>query len=252
MCIYLWSIIGAFLLSIKASLRKTKIKILVRNIRKIFLMISPSDELYFMVRRLFKDPLISPNSMSGNELSTALVKLCTNKNVLEFGSGGSTLLIGKVAKRLISIESDRKFARNISNLIESVGLNNIQITYANIGPVKSFGQPIEFISFFFRRRYQRYTDVFYNNFIEDEQLASVVFIDGRFRVWCAIESICNLKNDFTIVFDDYLSRPYYHALGSVLGNPYQIIGDTAFFLVEADYKKKAELLKFEGYKYDFR
>jgi hypothetical protein len=215
-------------------------------------MISPSNELYFMVRRLFKDPWMSTNSMTGNELSTSLVKLCTNKNVLEFGSGGSTMLIGKVAERLLSVESDRKFARYISNQIESLGLNNTKIIYANIGPVKSFGQPIEFLSFFFRRKYQRYTDVLHNNFIEDEQLASVVFIDGRFRVWCTIESIRSLKNDFTIVFDDYLSRPYYHALGSVLGNPYQIIGDTAFFLVGAGCKKKAELLKFEGYKYDFR
>jgi hypothetical protein len=190
--------------------------------------------------------------MSGKELSTALVKLCANKIVLEFGSGGSTLLIGKVAKHLISIESDRKFARNFFNLIKTTGLNNTQIIYANIGPTKSFGQPIEFISFFFRRRYQRYTDVLYNNFIEGEQLPSVVFIDGRFRVWCAIECIRNLTNDFTIVFDDYLSRPEYHALGSVLGNPYQIIGDTAFFFIEAGCIKKEELLIFEGYKYDFR
>jgi hypothetical protein len=190
--------------------------------------------------------------MSGNELSTALLELCVNKNVLEFGSGGSTLLIGKVAKRLISIESDRKFARNISKLIQSMGIDNTELIYANIGPVKSFGQPIEFISFFFRKKYSRYTDIFYNESIGIENLASVVFVDGRFRVWCVIESIRNLRNDFTIVCDDYLSRSEYHSLGYLLGNPYQIVGEAAFFLVKANSIKNTELVRFEEYRYDFR
>ena len=251
-CIYLSSMLGPKRLSIQVSLRKCKIKILSRNILKIFLIISPSDELYFMVRRLFKDPWVSPNSMSGNEVSSELVKLCTNKNVLEFGSGGSTLLIGKVSKRLISIESDQKFARKMRKLIETMGLNNTQLIYANIGPTKSFGQPIEFISFFFRRKYQHYTGDLHNSIIDDEQLANVVFVDGRFRVWCAIECIRSFTNDFTLVFDDYLSRPEYQSLSNVLGNPYQIIGDTAFFFVGAGSIKKEELLIFEVYKYDFR
>ena len=215
-------------------------------------MVSPSDELYFIMRRLVKDLWIPPNSMSGNELGQALLELCTNKNVLEFGSGGSTLLIGKVAKRLISIESDRKFARNISNLSESMDLHNTEIIYANIGPVKSFGQPIEFFAFFYRKKYQCYTDIFYNNPIGNEQLANVVFIDGRFRVWCAIESIRNLRNDFLIIFDDYLSRSEYQSLRCVLGDPYRVVGDAAFFVVKADSIKNTELATFEEYRYDFR
>ena len=135
-----------------------------------------------------------------------------------------------VAQKLISIESDRKFAKNLSKTICSMGLDTTEIIYANIGPVKSFGQPIEFLTAFFRRKYPRYTDIFYSEPIRIETLASIVFVDGRFRVWCVIESIRNIRKIFTIVFDDYLSRSEYHSLGCLLGDPYQVVGDAAFFL----------------------
>ena len=180
------------------------------------------------------------------------MELCRNKNVLEFGSGGSTLLIGKVAKKLISIESDRKFARNLSKTICSMGLDTTEIIYANIGPVKSFGQPIEFLSVFFRRKYPHYTDIFKSEPIRIETLASIVFVDGRFRVWCVIESLRNIKNDFTIVFDDYLSRSEYHSLSCLLGDHYQAVGDAAFFFIKANSIKNIELVEFEKYRYDFR
>ncbi len=40
----------------------------------------------------------------------------------------------------------------------------------------------------------------------------MVFIDGRFRVACALKSIENIRDDSYLIIHDYVNRPQYHII----------------------------------------
>lgn len=42
--------------------------------------------------------------------------------------------------------------------------------------------------------------------------ADMVFIDGRFRVACALKSFSSMKDDACLMFHDYPHRPHYHII----------------------------------------
>jgi len=170
--------------------------------------------------------------MSGSELSRKLELECKSRDVLEFGSGGSTLLFAKFARKVVSVESDRQFLNHVQTSLERLGLNrNVRLIYADIGLTKSFGQPIKIFRFLYKSRYKSYTKVYFDQ-IESDFNPEIVFIDGRFRAWCAIQASLRIQNKFIIIFDDYFNRDEYHLIESVIGSPKRYCGNTAIFNIE--------------------
>jgi len=202
---------------------------------KIFSYLDSNRDLFFIYNNYFrfrKFAELSGDSMSGSELSRKLELECKSKDVLEFGSGGSTLLFAKFARRVVSVESDKQFLNHVQTSLERSNLdNNVKLIYANIGLIKSFGQPIQIFRYFYKSRYKSYTTVCFDQ-IESDFKPEIVFIDGRFRAWCAIQSALKIQNDFMIIFDDYFDRGEYHLIESVLGSPKRYCGNTAIFNIE--------------------
>jgi len=190
--------------------------------------------------------------MNGSDLNMKLHKECKNKIVLEFGSGGSTLFIASCAKKVVSIESDKKYSEVVNNKIIECNLQaKATVLYSNIGPTKSYGQPIEFLKPLFKFKYKNYIETYFRRdrgVLEPQ----VVFIDGRFRVWCAIECCKRIKHNFTIIFDDYFSRPEYHILEKLIGPALPFSGDTAMFRINMDKLNLEALCLYEKYEKDFR
>ena len=80
----------------------------------------------------------------------------------------------------------------------------------------------------------------------------LILIDGRFRVASTLYSILINENDnCNYMFDDYLNRPFYHAIEKFI-DIYEVFENTIFFKKS----KKINLIEIEklimNYNNDFR
>jgi predicted O-methyltransferase YrrM len=109
-------------------------------------------------------------------------------DVLEFGSGMSTLAIAPLVKSLISLEHNPDYASNIENQLPS----NAKVVFIppNIAEYQDDGTFEEF------QDYIAYAAMMTERF-------DVIFIDGRARVECAKIAVNLLKDDGVIFIHDY-------------------------------------------------
>jgi len=211
----------------------------VKGIKQLLLpllsVIDPKGDLVFLVNRAMNRLEIPTSSMSGTGLSKLLIELSKDKIVLEFGSGGSTFLFSENAMFTTSVESDRYFLKLIRSTLRKKGQieGNTHLFWASIGPTKSYGQPFSSLEPLFRHRYVNYYNKIFQK-SENSRKAEIVFIDGRFRVACAMSSLLNIKQDFKIIVDDYFDRSEYSEIGKVLGDPLTLVGNTAIFEVNIE------------------
>lgn len=207
----------------------------MRGIKQLLLpilsLIDPKGDMVFLINRATNRIKVPTSSMSGTDLSNFLIELSKERIVLEFGSGGSTFLFSENAKFTTSVESDIYFSKMIEKTLRKKGqIEKTHIYWASIGPTKSYGQPLFLLERFFRHRYINY----FNKIFQESKnscKAEIVFIDGRFRVACAMSSLLNIKQDFKIIVDDYFDRPEYFDIAKVLGKPMVLVGNTAIFEV---------------------
>ena len=210
----------------------------MKSIKQLLLpllqVIDPKGDMVFFVNRAINRIEVPTSSMSGSGLSNLLIKLSKERIVLEFGSGGSTFLFAENAKFTTSVESDSYFSKVIERTLHKKGqIEKTHIYWANIGPTKSYGQPLLSLRTIFQRRYVNYyNEIFQKS--ENSRKAEVVFIDGRFRVACAMSSLLNIKQDFQIIVDDYFDRPEYSDIAKVLGKPLTLVGNTALFEISIE------------------
>ena len=218
--------------------------------------VNKSGDLKFILSKILAPRWVMggvvPGSMNGSALGIKLVEECKSKIVLEFGSGGSTLLLASCARKVVSIESDKKFFKIMNNEIKKRNLQaKATVLYSNIGPTKSYGQPIVFLKPLYKHKYKSYIENYYGLYGEVLE-PQVVFIDGRFRVWCAVECCKRIKHNFTLIVDDYFSRPEYHIIEKLIGYALPFSGDTAIFRVKIDQLNLTALCIDKKYEKDFR
>jgi len=231
------------------------LKLLRRSALRFLSHIDPNNDFIFLMRKVFmanRFDGLSPVSMNGENLTRSLTQVTMSKCVLEFGAGSSTLLFAQSAKKVFSVESDKQFASHVEEELRMRGLSSkTQILYANIGITKSYGQPVKFLGLFYNHRYRQYTKIFFDNpsFAFNPE---IVFIDGRFRVWCALQSCARIQNDFLLIFDDYFNRSEYHVIESLIGPARRFSGDTAIFDVKKGHVKSGDLADLKRYQNDFR
>ncbi|MGJ8587099.1 MAG: glycosyltransferase family 2 protein [Yoonia sp.] len=141
--------------------------------------------------------------------SAELVRKCyqRSKNILEYGSGGSTALALELgADRVVAVESDKTWARDISAKLSSHFDNDrFWIHHADIGPTRAWGRPLNAKSF---REFYRYPTEIWDQL--GDWHPDVVFIDGRFRAACFLTTMLRIQRPVTVLFDDYISRKQYH------------------------------------------
>lgn len=144
---------------------------------------------------------------------------------LEFGSGGSTLLANKLSVPSISVESDRFYARAVRRGLAHPGIARIRVP--RMGITAEWGMPL----FFRRSKGPRYVAAGFEAL--GDRFPDLVFVDGRYRVACALESArqANLAGaSALLMFDDYEGRPFYRAAEDYLGDP-ERIGRAALFSI---------------------
>lgn len=173
-----------------------------------------------------------------------ITSYCERKTVLEFGSGKSTIEIGKVARNLVSIDTDQYYVKKYSAKARDLGLV-ISVVHWNIGPISKYGYPMPSLRFFFRNKYQASLEELISKLNLMGFNPDIIFIDGRFRVACFM--ICYkyfAKKNLLFFVDDYQTRNQYKVIEELVGKPSKIFGDMALFHIkdiknidESKYKK---------------
>jgi hypothetical protein len=170
--------------------------------------------------------------MSGKPVFDLMFKYSLDKNILEFGSGSSTIDLSRITKSLVSVESDKILVKELNKTIDK---SKTQIIYANIGPVSTFGTPIRLFKCLYKYKYKNY----YSKVFEESGINSkfdLIIIDGRFRVSCFLNSINNVEPPFIILFDDYFSRNEYRIIEDFKIDLLERYDDCAVFYVKNDYR----------------
>jgi hypothetical protein len=152
----------------------------------------------------------------------------TTRVILEYGSGGSSVLASQHPGKLVfSVESDRNWALRLQAEIDTRALPSpAHVYYVDIGPTGNWGRPLgpEGWTRFYRYPLAIWDEPFFRQ-------PDVILIDGRFRPACLMAVLLRTQKRVTVLFDDYAERPAYHSVEAFL-KPTEIVGRMAVFDVE--------------------
>ena len=187
------------------------------------------DTLRFLLRQRLKgyDTPLAPE-LEPEVIDLLSTEIAGARLYLEYGAGGSTLLADRIGTRTISVESDRWFAAAVRRGFTG---SNVTILTPNIGFTKKWGYPVFQRRTWWRlRKWHRYVSAPFNG---GGEMPDLIFVDGRFRVACALEAARHVRGvgtQATLIIDDYRDRQAYHAVERYLG-PAKMIGRAAVFRI---------------------
>jgi hypothetical protein len=148
--------------------------------------------------------------MTGPELGLLRAVGGHRRFVVEFGCGGSTaewLRLG--AERVVSVESDAAWVtelRDHPDLADALASERLTLVHANVGPTGDWGAP--------KGQMQRWPGYWSRIWelpavVDAERPVDLVFVDGRFRVACALNAALHVEPGTPIVIHDFCKRPHY-------------------------------------------
>jgi len=191
-----------------------------------------------------------PIALSDLEKEFLVESISGSKSYLEFGSGGSTFLA--LTKTdipfVVSVESDMAWLDHLREwdcIVANEADNRLRFLHVNIGKTGNWGVPVE----------PDKKDLFPNYSvapfaIDSKTRFDSVFIDGRFRVACALQTILHSDTDTKILMHDYTVRPNYHIILQFL-DIVDVVGSMVLFKIKREISKKDVLDMYNEYKYDF-
>ncbi|UWQ19681.1 hypothetical protein [Jannaschia sp. M317] len=148
--------------------------------------------------------------------------------ILEYGSGGSTLLAARLPdKRIFTVENDRSWALDIQRALDAEAtLSPVTLYPVYIGPTGKWGRPVDTRQWHLFHRYPMaiWDEAFFRH-------PDLVLIDGRFRPACFAAVCLRAQAPITVLFDDYAERIKYHVIEQIL-KPVELVGRMARFEVE--------------------
>ncbi|MFN7223570.1 MAG: hypothetical protein ACK4MS_06110 [Paracoccaceae bacterium] len=155
--------------------------------------------------KLLDRPVLTLPEVEASALADALRRAIV---VLEYGSGGSTVLAAEMGKTVISVESDAEWLAGMQNWFDAhPPKGQVVLHHADIGPTGKWGTPTGPKSF---RNFPGYAlDIW-----DDPRFShpDFVLIDGRFRPACLLATAFRISRPVTVLFDDYAMRDPYHGI----------------------------------------
>ncbi|RYI33017.1 MAG: hypothetical protein EON48_03610 [Acetobacteraceae bacterium] len=144
--------------------------------------------------------------------------------VLEYGSGGSTVLAATLGRPVFSVESDPAWAARMAAHVATLS-QTARVHHADVGPTGPWGVPMKSREY---RKFHAYALSVWDrpDFVEPD----LVLIDGRFRAACLVAVMLRATRPVTVLFDDYLKRGYYHGVER-LARKEEMVGRMARFTV---------------------
>jgi hypothetical protein len=151
-------------------------------------------------------PLQPHMSAGETRLYASLLDVATE--YLEYGCGGSTILAAeRPLLRSTSIDSDPNWitALRQQKLIEAAeDEGRLRLLHVDIGPVAEWGRPKDM------SRVKSWPEYSQRPWLDAGYAPDFIFIDGRFRVACALEVILHMRENAVLAIHDFWNRPDYH------------------------------------------
>jgi hypothetical protein len=165
-------------------------------------------------------------------------ELARASRYVEFGSGGSTVLVDRAGIPAISVENDRFYARAVASRLGRGAVRQIVVP---MGLTREWGYPLWRST----QAAWRYVSAPWGEGPgEAGTFPDLVLVDGRYRVACALEAARRAHAagaSATLMFDDYTPRAHYRAVEEYLGQP-ELDGRAALFRIgQADVPETAVL-----------
>lgn len=145
--------------------------------------------------------------------------------ILEYGSGGSTVLAAELGKQIFTVESDKLWADRLAARVAGLP-GTVHMHHVDIGPTGNWGMPTRPKS---HASFHRYPLSVWDR--PDMAEPDLVLIDGRFRAACLAATLLRTKRPVTVLFDDYHQRRVYHRVERLAALDH-MIGRMAVFTVE--------------------
>ena len=128
--------------------------------------------------------------------------------ILEYGSGGSTVLAGELGKTVLSVENDLDWADAMDAwFAQNPPKGQVTLHRVDIGKTEKWGMPSGDAGW---RSYNQYPVSVWDR--DDFRQPDLVLIDGRFRAACLLTVMMRTLKAVTVLFDDYAERTRYHAV----------------------------------------
>ena len=122
--------------------------------------------------------------------------------ILEYGSGGSTVLAAKAGVPVVTVESDKAWAERLATHLAGISAD-AKVHAVDIGPTGNWGRPLGRDH---AGRFHRYALSVWDR--PDLGVPDLVLIDGRFRSACLAAVMLRATQPTTVLFDDYIDRTY--------------------------------------------
>lgn len=158
------------------------------------------------------EPLAMPLTPAMSDAEAAVLRECFSKanSLVEFGSGGSTLLAARSPslRRIWSVESDPAWVARLHaepDIAAAAQSGRLHLQSVDIGPVGGYGFPRDEA---FRDRWPSYYESVWADAATLD--TDLVLIDGRFRVACALEALARCRPHAVLLFHDFWNRAPYH------------------------------------------
>lgn len=152
-----------------------------------------------MIGKFIKSFLLKQPHLTNKEEALLLSNISEKDVVLEYGSGFSTAKMGKICKKLYSIEHNEKWYEKSTQLVQD--LSNVEIKFVpsnNPNYTKNLT----------REDFKDYVEVCHR---VDESI-DVAFIDGRARIHCAEEVTKVLSPGHRVFIHDWNRKKYHSVL----------------------------------------
>lgn len=108
---------------------------------------------------------------------------------LEYGAGGSTgFVLNSGVERMVSIESDKGWVealRQDPRIVEATASGRLHLLHGDIGPTREWGFPVDKSSI---ALWPSYPEAPWPVWEQLGESPSVVLVDGRFRIACALRA----------------------------------------------------------------
>lgn len=201
--------------------------------------------------KLLDKPQLFPIRLTDIERNLLVNVMNETTNYLEFGSGGSTFLalFNNHIKNIVSVESDENWLNHLRewNIIKTNEKNKKLIfKRINIGETGEWGIPINKSS---QDLFPNYSaQIFEENLFDNNY--NTVFIDGRFRIACTLQTILNCSKSTKILMHDFSIRPEYHVILKYL-DIVDIMDTMCLFKIKDNINFDEVNNDYENYKYDF-
>lgn len=149
----------------------------------------------------------------------------TSRVILEYGSGGTTLIAAEGAGRTVfSVESDKEWLAGMQDWFKAhPPAAELHFIHGDVGKTRPWGYPVNASHF---RRWPAYPNGVWDR--PDFRQPDVVLIDGRFRLACFLTALFRSTAPVTVLWDDYAERPSYHKVEDLV-QPVARIGRMARF-----------------------